>query len=704
MMGDNMRRISALIAAGLLALVGGCSSDSTTPEDPGSPQALSQINLGPDGGTWEHEDFLMHVPAGQLGHDTPLNLFAEETGSALPDAEVASVYRIEGIPLGLASNFRLRLRHGAASGDSLFALVGQPSFVPSLGQTITSWHMVACTDSAGWALFDLPTSSPAGAKDQTPPPLSFTIVDGIATATSGDGRFQIHWSPNLANNSDIEYLAQDLENALDLYDLLGYEQVGFDGWPVEVQVQPFDASGYWRPNPRRLGGHLAVSSWGIQDRIELPITMGHELMHFCQYFYDPRSIHDRGTYAAPQVWLHEATAVHMEIYFAPSDEFPSVARLGHELDLLNGLLTPRDGMYLDQHGYGVSSLIRYLAENEPAADNFILDTYQDIKNGEHAAAALQANTTIDISGQWQHILEELVQGHIFADVTWPVLDAYSSTSLLQVNSATDTTGTVSRQMADLSGLLADVTLDRSDWTAEHRLEFWCHQASCEVSVFGVKEDGSLDLVGPSADRVILTEPAALQAQYQQLLVLVGNSSFTGPDYEGPSTVTLEARVRTGETPLTYTRLSFHLQFDAIWDNETLTSNQEINIWNVDGTFADGMFTADWDSTIDDGAVRFVGQITVTIAPDFDGVTSWSARTRIWHFDNTGSDYQASGGPVPTTNLFPDTFSAWIEGEGACDVINSVSMTEVNNLGSRNLVDRSCRQSSYVIFSFENPGL
>ncbi len=723
--------LSLTLSLFLPLLLSSCGGDSSSPVTPPPPTALSQITLGPDGGLWQHDDFQLLVPAGQLPAGTTLSLFAEDQDSTQPDAQVAAVYRIEGLPLGLDRDIPLRLRHQAAGGDSLYAMVGQTGYVPSLGRQELTWRMVACADSAGWALCDLPLSgpsiagpSPAGRKNASTraaatattsaalasagpdkddaPPLRITVVNGVGSALSSQGRFSITFRPSQMSDLEIQLLAQELENTLDLYQFMGYEQAGFTAWPIQVNVQPLAYGGFWCPDPRSLGGSLTLNPNAAGDVIELPRIVGHELFHFCQYFYDPRSVLERGASGPVHRWLDEATAVHMENYFSSQEGYPSAARLGHELELLNGLLSPREGLTWGEHGYGVSSLIRYLFLHEPSADNFIQSTYEAVAAGTHAAAALQAATTIDIAGQWPRILEDLLRGHIYSDVTWPVIQTQPRPTLLTVATAADTTGTLTRTMPDLSGRLATLNLDNADWSSLHRLVLWTEQADCGVSVLGVKADGLRELVDHGTGSLTLWDPAMLQNLYDQLLVLVSNPRFQGPDYDGERSVTLQARVRTAAPVYTYPRLSFHLQCDAFWNDDSSTINQEINIWNVDGDFTDGHFTAAWDSTIDDGAVRFTGMLDVRVDAGFSQVDSWSARMEIWHFDDTGVRYQASGGAVPATNHSLLSFSAWLEGTETCGALDSVDLLEVNNVGSRSLVSHDCRSTSYVKFFFENP--
>ena len=501
------RKLPAIaIPLGIFAiLLASCSSDSpTTPTD--QPAPLAQITLGPTGGTLETEDFQLHILPDQLPASTTLSLYLEPESSPQPTAEASPVYRLTGLPHGLSESLPIRIRHNSATPTApLHIMLGQFSHTPSLGTRQLNWQIVACTDSSGWALAELPLTGPAATTKEEAPPVHVTVTEGLVTTLSPDQLFQITYHPDQASELDIAALGIELDTALGLYQFMGYEQPGFNAWPLQVNVHPIEASGYWSPDPRHLGGHIALNPIVVTDVIEQATTVGHEMFHFCQYFYDLRSVLERGTEGPDHRWLDEATAVHMETYFAPPD-YQTISRIGHELELLNGLLTPRDGLTLGQHGYGVSSLIRYLAQTEQGGDNFVQNLYEDLTSGTHAAAALQAATSTDIPAQWQHILEELVLGNIYDDVTWPVLDAQAGPNLLSVGSAADTTGTLSGRMNDLSGLLATVELDYADWTSEHRLELWAEQADIGLSVLGITTAGDRHLVAHGTPSVTLTDP------------------------------------------------------------------------------------------------------------------------------------------------------------------------------------------------------
>ena len=589
------------------------------------------------------------------------------------------------------------MTHTASSGDSLYALVGQPTWVPSLQQTLTTWTVVDCADSLGWAIFDLPVAGPAPGKAGTTIPMTVTIVRGVAETMTVDNKFKIYWSPAMATNQQIADLKSNIEDAIALYDIMGFQQEGFDDWPIKAIVQPLDWFGHWAANPRKLGGNLAFNSRLIHDTVEMRLTAGHEMLHFCQYFYDPRSVFDRGTYSGSNDWLDEATAVYIEDYFAPNASYCSAARRGRELTLLDGLLVPRSGTSLAEHGYGISSLIRFLFEAEPDGDAFILDTYENIKAGMHAAAALQAGTTVDISDRWMEILEDLVEGDIYSDVTLTTVITRPVSELMCITSPADSTGTVSWDMPDLSGRIAYVSLNNPGYTQNQRLEFWCDAAEYGLTVYACTSSNTLGFLSHAYGKVTLTNLPSLNESYYELIILVSNQHFEGPDYTGPTSISLEGRLRQSEeVEHHYTHGAVRIQYNADWSNVgSTTYNQEMNFIEVPGSFTGNMFSATWDST-DSSGVHCTGHISATLDPTDMHVVNWSASNYATSDQGT-RDFAAGGTDLPDVNVGSTSLTSIIEGETTCNAIDYLSAAYLDADGepTRQLDGYTCSSGSYV---------
>jgi hypothetical protein len=685
-----------LIFSSLFILVlAGCSSDSSSPTSPDTGEApLAQATIDETGGTLEAQGFVLTVPAGALNQATVLKLFTEEPGTVFENDEAAPIFRLEGLPAGLTTGLPLRLTHSSATGDSLYALLGKSSWVPSLQATALNWEVADCSDSLGWALLEIPAREwPPDKSD--PAPIRVTVIRGVAQLETDDGKFRLYWSPRMATSANVTALKGYLEEAMALYDFMGFQQEGFDAWPVKAIIMPLDYYGSWNPNPDRLGGHLEFNTRELPDAVEIKVTAAHELLHFCQYFYDPRSVWERGMISNNLVWLDEATAVYIEDYFAPDENYCSSSRGGRELTPLSGINTPAPGFDLGDHGYGMSSLIRYLAQTE--GDDFLLDTYQRIKAGTELVAALNASVDLDISDQWRDFLEELLTGRIYRDVDMVVLMDYPTPTLMTIGSAGDSVGSYPREYSDLSGQTFSTSWSSGfQFSTSQRLEFWCDSPEYSISVFGIMLPDTRTLLSHAYGKVTLGNLPALQENYHDLLVLVANQRMVGPDYLGPTEITLEGRLRATEPPAGYDHGRLLIRYEADWSTGQHTMYQDMTFAEVAGVFNGSSFTASWDSTASNG-VHYSGHLNVTFDPVDLHALSWSARNYSWMDDGTSADFQASGTELPEVQVSPTHLESYVEGVAASASIGSLSVTYVNSEGEtyRTLDSWTCNSGSYV---------
>lgn len=690
-----MKKLSILLLFVLLGMTA-CSSDSDSPTEPASgSDPVATGNVGSGGGSVGNDVVILEIPAGALASDTQVKIFLDASEDPFGGETASDLFRLEGLPDNLGKAVTLKLAHGAASPDSLYGMLGGESWVPSLDETIVTWMMADCRDSVGWAIFDFEPAEQTAGKADTSTPILVTTVKGISRTETSDGHFRILWSPRMATTAQITALRDNIEEAMLLYDLMGFEQTDFDAWPVQVLVKPLNWFGHWAPSSRRLGGHLAFSTKYIHDDVEMRLTAGHELLHFCQYFYDPRTVRDRGTKACSYSWLMEATAVYIEDYFAPNPEYCSEARGGRELTALDGLITPA-GRSLANHGYGQSSIIRYLAEVED--DDFILKTFADISTGTHAVEALQSQTETDLQDVWRDLLEELVTGKIYSDVTLPVLVNYGPPTILTIGSAADSVGSSGLAYPDLSGQPYFLRWTEGYYFNDNqRLEFWCDASEYGLSIYGVKEPGTRELLGHAYGKVVINNLAAVRENYTVLMALVSNHQLSGPNYSGTTGITLESRLRESENFGRYDHARVRIKYEADWSTSPdNTYGQEMNFTEVWGSFDGTTFTASWDSTNSSGTQRS-GHIIVTLDPTTLDVLSWSARNYSLGVNGSSSNFQASGGAVPTDFHNSVYLDAIVEDEETCGSINNLSVTFIDEDGivTRNLDGYTCNPSSYV---------
>ncbi len=696
-----MKKLIYLFLLAVIAL-SGCSSDSESPTDPViSDDPLATGTIGNGGGSLVTDELILEIPAGAFPGDVEVKVYLDTEEDPFGKATASRVLRIEGMPDHFAEPLTFKLAHDPADPDSLYAMVGGESWVPSRQASPVTWMMEDVRDSLDWAIFELQPVTNSRVKIDSSTPVLVTTVRGVSSLETSDGHFRIYWSPLMATTAQVTSLRGYIDEAMNQYDHMGFQQTGFDDWPVKVLVKPLDWFGHWAPNPRKLGGHLAFSTGYIDDDVEIRLTAGHELLHFCQYFYDPRSIRIRGTVANPTNWLDEATAVYIEDYFAPNDEYTSAARGGRELTALDGLITP-NGRSLAEHGYGQSSIIRYLAETE--GDDFILKTYADISTGTHAVTALQNQTETDLQDVWQDLLEELITGNIYSDVTFPVLMNYGVYYMHTMNSLADSVGTYGLEYPDLSGQTLFVKWGESFFFNNHqRMDFWCDDAAeYGLSVYGIREPDTIDLLGHAYGPVIVGDLPGKRIDYQSLMLLVSNHHLES-DYTGTTGITVQSRLRENPTYAIYDHVGISITYEADWSTSPdNTYAQDMTFVFVPGTFTGSSFSASWDSTNSHG-VHYFGHVNVALNPETLQVMNWSAENGSDHADGWSKIFQASGGAIEHVYANIVSLEAKVEDEETCNSIDALSVVFKDNEGLviRNLDGWNCNSSSKVWVTMPN---
>ena len=681
-----------LVCAALLA--GGCSSDSTSPVEPGPrPDATATVDAG--GGELAHGGvFSLVVPAGALPDETTLELYVDE---APPVAAIAAadVYRIEGLPADFAAPLTCRLQVPAGA-DSLVGLIGAEVYVTSLQETRVTWEATACTDSLDWVIFALPAATAGAGKADAAPPVRLSAAQSITLDVTPSGRFRIAWSPVLTTEDRITRLGADLDDALEFYDTLGFVQTGFTHWPVNALIMPLaDSYGYWSPAPWRLGGHLVFDAGILASAEETRATAAHETFHFCQYFYDPRPILARALVENPGIWLDEATAVWMEGLFTDDPDYCSAARRGRELTPLDGIVTPRGVNDLAKHGYGLSSLIKYLALDEDA--DFVKDVYDDIAAGQHPVAALEAAVETTLPDVWREFCEMLVSGQLYVDVTLDELLAYPTVPLLVASGAADTSGTVGLAYPDLSGQPFPVTWsDGYVFPADSYLRVWCEGGATGVSVYGCKAPATRQLLGHAYGPVILANLPNLQNAYDRLVVLVSHHRLTPPSYDATSELWVQARVRRPSiAEYGYDHGKILIRYEAFWSSGLHALYQDMTYVEVPGTYNGTTFSAAWDS-VDNSAIHYVGHVNATFDPADMHVLSWSAQNNA-EWAEGSRIFQASGTSLPDVSANPTSYTGSQEGEAVCAGIDQLYAAYLNADGepTNELTSYTCNTGSYV---------
>lgn len=691
----------------LLAFTYGCGSDDTTgPEPPTPPLAVQTI--GPAGGILAGVDCELEVPSGAFAAAATLALHREAGELPFGGDQVGQGYRIEGLPPTWGSPLVLRLRRpaGAAAADDEPALVlGEVTRVPSLGARHLVWRIVPTEVGAEWCACDVPAPEPPDDDDAKlqvwtqEARVAMLLRHGIY-ATPG-GRFEIRFAGGAVPDAQVIALGARLDEAYALWFGKGYRASARESWPVNVTL---------RAMPQQTHGNFVASGWGINscylefntlllaDPIEMRRTVGHEVYHFFQYFYDPRSAWAKASRGGPLLWFDEATASWAEALFGDDVNDIPFTRHNCELTPLDGAANAYDQGEAASYGYGMSALIKRVVAWQ--GDGFILGTYEDVQQGADPWTALLGRLTPPVVAWWNIFLDELVRNSIYADVTYERLRDERS-GLFQIAQPADTLAVFDQPYADLSGRLYWARLRRTDFPATAMLTAKVAGAGATVAAYGFRTGAPLVWYGGHADSLAVPGLQQLAAAGTDLLLVVAHPRHQSP-YTATTPLTLTLRVRQAPDFTGFETGAMNLRYAAQWTNGSVPQ-QGLLITTRNGQFAGTTFSAAWDSVDTSNGMRYAGHFTAVLNESATAIVQWSAENR-WIYPTPGTYnlYRARGGSLPLVNRTTTAANFALYGTTACTGIDSIGVeTVVEGTVTRRLLSFGCNNDSYAQVSLRN---
>ncbi|MDX2474980.1 MAG: hypothetical protein QNL91_14895 [Candidatus Krumholzibacteria bacterium] len=388
----SLKHVLLLAVLTLVPLLSSCggSDDPVAPTGVGwSP--LTEMDVGPAGGTVTGDDFTVTVPDGAFESDATLLVAArppEEHTMLDPRLDaVSTIYRVSGLP---------------ESREPLtIELAFDPAQVPAgLTPTIYFEEEVYLDDEteprlAGWPLRDVTVDLVAGRVRGTIPPhystdpkdpqksladyyYVFTVVfTDLETRLTEDYYFQ--WKPGECDASYINALIVDFNASRDTLDAMGF-RLELDT-PIFVEVLVLE-----KEDGNFLQGKFEVSTSLIQINAnsvgrERLAAAGHELFHMYQYEYGVRGhLLGYGYY-----WLREACSMWLEpILLNDVNYVPSI------MSTNNGFMQTGLETNTAATGYGAGTFLIWLTEKYDRG--LVLEALNYVKSNSSVSgvAALEA--------------------------------------------------------------------------------------------------------------------------------------------------------------------------------------------------------------------------------------------------------------------------------------------------------------------------
>lgn len=606
-----MRKIT-LTALTVLLILSTCQKDETAEDPPvSSTEYLAEATIDASGGTLQHADFELVVPAGAFSKVLNLKLAMDESAQPMGSEQSGPVYLVEGLPLDLSKPLTVKIRITGGGKEELFAAVGEENFTPSADTVQTSYRSLPVTIESGWATFDLPAlakgQKSTGTSDTFP--LKFTLFGGYQVFGEGT-RFLVHAPPSLF--LEAEALHGYLEEAYVRFqdDPFNFSYENRTSWPVSVTVKKLQAGLLGAYSNSKWGdnhGYIEFNRTEMENLAELRITAGHEFFHLVQSLYDPRSGYAKAVHRPAWHWMNEAFAVWAEEFYSDNPGYVSSIREHTQTDPFDG---PIAGAKTEPglHGYGMAAWLKYIHEDFPATNKSYNLVYDQIASGKGAVDALgilQDEIGINVWYGYDSFLVHYAAQQVYPDIQLDHLKDRIS-EVFWVQDEEDTLAEFNNLYADYSVHVFEVLLDYTEM--KEGTSIWLRPLAPDVSMSLYRYKGEqISLIGEGFAGVIAqyTGLKEMMDSGWNLLLLVVNEHFESP-YTGTQNKSVKISIDEPELELPphldYTLL---YNFSYKWSNDTTIHYEYGGFLRTNfvhnGTLnEDGLYTAWWDSTDYDG--------------------------------------------------------------------------------------------------------
>lgn len=619
----------------ILFMFFGCGGDSSTdPVDNDPPidnTPLITQEIGPTGGTISTEDLEISFPSNSLPSSSSISVYQSTT--EFSSSTVSGAYQITGIPQNYSKGFTIRLKHSGSISGSPYMAVGSNSFTPSANDFEIGYSFFEARDSAGFLCADIPIigdgTNNSGKNRNVTNNIEMEMEAVVAMETmSSNNHFKIFHHYNVLNSAIN--LGEYLEDAYTRYAQMGFDFQAQLTSPIEVVVRNLDDEivGLYK---RFRNEWLEFNQMYINNSTEMKTTAAHEFMHIVQEKYDSRSwVSKTWGGNGPQYWLDEATAVWAESMFSNETNYISGARDGHEMAPYYGM---QKGAQSNpgHHGYGMSSMIKFLADADPGV---VKNIYDKIKTGNSPVQAITSSVATPVADWWPLYLSYNTLGYLYDDLPTARIISDNETETFTIASPDDTLRTFSTTTTDLSGKFYDFKLTNPSFTSTSMLNLTLNAPSHTTLIVYTYKGSTINYLGYSQTSFPVYGLKALKDESWHILALVVDSRLSSP-YTGTSSLNLEARVTRPLFDFSLIKYAEVIVNCEVHLDSTATGKGSSWKWeyvgfpSVEGSFNGNTFTADHqNANLYEGG----GTVSVTIDPINFRVNSYNAT---W---NSGGNY------------------------------------------------------------------
>ncbi|MFC1683340.1 hypothetical protein ACFL0G_03950 [Candidatus Zixiibacteriota bacterium] len=648
----------------VLALLPSCSKDKPTSPKGDDYELVESGTVGPGGGTFGNEDFSLTVPPGAFGSDAQLELYVSTDDQPFKEYQITSAYRLEGVPDYFTQPLEVRIKYIGTLSDSANLAVGEEGIAYGSGESSFHYSLYQAADSSGYLVAQLPVRETqrslrrAGSftKEATTGSQGYLylLILGLRDYfhhTSSGGHFLI-WYPQ-----DRVLLVDDLDSyleaAFDTCLAMGFRYHSKKKWPQVVYIFPEGLmhSSEYGEFVSILGETGACIEYLIFNRDNfddwnLPrirMSAGREFVDLVLFSYTPFYPNVSSSVIPNQEWFDHAVERWSEEKFTDSPGHVPADFRSFEIEPLNGIQTKDEGD-IEEHGKGMSALVKYLTAPDRFTDRVLAPIYQRIANSEEPPRAIVEHID-EYPNVWlPEFFSRYVGGQVYGVGANVFTDYNSITDEFQTGR--DTAKTFTDTYQDLSARIYYIALDNQNLADAAELVFRVGSSETNddnlwVIVFTLK-DGILQLFEQGLEVTVGNVKGLTRDEYDLLAVVV-NSSFEEWLFLEETDIDLEVKFKKAE-------FNYCWVYGAVvghWRNSEGESYESWHSedWAARGSFQNNVFTGSPIPEIDGSLCT--GFVQVVVDPITRSVTSFSAE----YFTPSSSNdmwwtWNISGGNVP----------------------------------------------------------
>lgn len=449
--------------------------ESLKPDDP----ELVEETVGQEGGSIEINTMTVEIPEGAFAEPFTLSIEAIEESDVPLEDQASKLFQIKGLPVNFNQPIHFSIEPDDPGASGLFGLMGEKVWIPSLGEESMRYSFRQGDLSNGAFSFQLEATNQNSENSSETADITIGLVKdyhlvtldekaNTADKSASPIRFGAICKPK--HDQQVLVILPYFRHAYEyVKDELGFDLSGRTNWPVIINVVWFRNGAYGYFEPSKFGdnyGEISINQDSLGSIEQMRVTIGHEFFHLAQSLYDPRWAYTKATSAGPWLWMDEATATWIEEKFSDDPNYASIIRAAFLKAPLNGLIEGATTGAQD-HGYGMSSFIKYITKNHGKEKVKLL--YEQCK-AENNQLLNAINTVLGVEPNFYYpdFVKQYAAGQLYNDFNYL---NFGHDDLFAVNNANDTLKVFEQNFPALSTKIYRVKINDAGIDPESYLTF-----------------------------------------------------------------------------------------------------------------------------------------------------------------------------------------------------------------------------------------